>query len=171
MRPDVVEVTGGTRLPWADLYAAHAAEIAGYLGKLTGDRDAGTELMQETFVIGMRDEQALRDPGRARPWLYQIATHLAYKRLRRARIIAFLPFTGREAASAGAFDHDGHAVREALRAIPADQAIALVLRYSQGFSRAEIARLTGKSEETIKSRIARGRRAFLAAYEREGGRA
>jgi len=50
-----------------------------------------------------------------------------------------------------------------------DQAAALVLHYAHGFSRAEIAELVGRSEETVKSRIARGRRAFLEAYDREGG--
>lgn len=161
-------MTGAPRLPWRELYETHAAELAGYLWKLTGDQEAANDLMQETFIAGMRDEHALRDAARVRPWLYRIATRLALKRRRRARLIAFLPFSGREEAPGDAFDPDRHTVRDALRAISADQAIALVLHYAQGFTRAEIAGLTGRSEETIKSRIARGRRAFLAAYAREG---
>ena len=56
-----------------------------------------------------------------------------------------------------------------MRSNSADQAAALVLHYAHGFTRAEIAELVGRSEETVKSRIARGRRAFLAAYDRQGG--
>ena len=56
-----------------------------------------------------------------------------------------------------------------MRAIPVDQATALVLHYAHGFTRGEIATLVGRGEETVKSRIARGRQAFLAAYDREGG--
>jgi RNA polymerase sigma-70 factor (ECF subfamily) len=158
-----------TRLPWRELYEAHAAELVGYLGRLTGDREVATDLMQDTFFAGMRDEAALREPAKARAWLYRIATRLATKRLRRARLIAFVPFLGVERSSEGMPDVEGLAVRDAMRAIALDQASALVLHYAHGFTRAEIAELTGRSEETIKSRIARGRRAFLAAYDRQGG--
>lgn len=158
-----------TRLPWRELYDAHAAELAGYLWKVTGDREAATDLMQDTFIAGMRDEAALREPAKVRAWLFRIATRLAIKRLRRARLIAFVPFVGTERSAVGTPDVEGLAVRDALRAISADQAVALVLHYAHGFTRAEIAELVGRSEETVKSRIARGRRAFLAAYDRLGG--
>jgi RNA polymerase sigma-70 factor (ECF subfamily) len=158
-----------TRLPWRELYDAHAAELASYLWRLTGDQEVATDLMQDTFFAGMRDEAALREPTKARAWLYRIATRLATKRLRRARLISFVPFLGTERSSEGMPDSEGLAVRDAMRAIPPDQASALVLHYAHGFTRAEIAALTGRSEETIKSRIARGRRAFLAAYDRQGG--
>jgi RNA polymerase sigma-70 factor (ECF subfamily) len=158
-----------TGLPWRELYDAHAAELVGYLWRLTGDREEATDLMQDTFIAGMRDEHALREPAKARAWLYRIATRLAAKRRRRTRLIAFLPFAGTERSAEGIPDVEDLAVRDALRTISADQAAALVLHYSHGFTRAEIADLTGRSEETIKSRIARGRRAFLEAYDRQGG--
>ena len=158
-----------TRLPWRDLYDAHAAELVGYVWKLTGDREAANDLMQDTFIAGMRDEAALREPAKARAWLFRIATRLAIKRLRRARLIAFVPFAGTERSSEGVPDVEALTVRDAMRSISADQAAALVLHYAHGFTRAEIAELVGRSEETVKSRIARGRRAFLAAYDRQGG--
>ena len=157
------------RLPWRELYEAHAAELAGYLLRLTGDREVASDLMQETFVVGMRDESALREPASARAWLYTIASRLGTKWLRRRRLIAFLPFLDTDRDPQDALDVEAIAVREALRAISPDQAVALVLHYAQGFTRGEIAGLTGRSDEAIKSRIARGRRAFLAAYGRRGG--
>ena len=54
-----------------ELYDAHAAELAGYLWKLTGDREDATDLMQDTFVAAMRDERALREPEKARAWLFR----------------------------------------------------------------------------------------------------
>lgn len=167
-----VRTTGGpgaSRLPWRELYDAHAAELVGYLWKLTGDREAATDLMQDSFIAGMRDERSLREPAKVRAWLYRIATRLAIKRLRRARLIAFVPFAGTERSTEGIPDIEGFAVRQAMRAVSPDQAAALVLHYAHGFTRAEIAQMVGRSEETVKSRIARGRRAFLAAYDRQGG--
>ena len=170
VRDEAAPAIGRTsRLPWRELYDAHAAELVGYLWKLTGDREVATDLMQDTFAVGIRDERALREAAKARPWLFRIATRLATKRLRRARLIAFLPFTGTEPSTEGVPDVEGLAVRDAMRAISPDQAAALVLHYAHGFTGAEVAELTGRSEETIKSRIARGRRAFLAAYDRQAG--
>ena len=170
VRDDTAHSAGRVgRLPWRELYDAHAAELVGYLRKLTGDPEVATDLMQDTFAAGMRDERALRDVALARPWLFRIATRLAMKRLRRARLIAFLPFAGTERSTEGVPDVEGLAVRDAMRSISPDQAAALVLHYAHGFTRAEVAELTGRSEEAIKSRIARGRRAFLAAYDRQGG--
>jgi len=158
-----------TGLPWRQLYEAHAAELVGYLWRLTGDREVATDLMQDTFIAGMRDESALRDGAKVRAWLFRIATRLAIKRLRRSRLIAFVPFAGTERSAVGTLDVEALAVRDAIRSISADQAVALVLHYAHGFTRAEIADLVGRSEETVKSRIARGRRAFLSAYDRQGG--
>lgn len=175
MREDVRTTNGvgvgNSRLPWRQLYDAHATELVGYLWRLTGDQEVATDLMQDTFAAGMRDERALREPAKARAWLFRIATHLATKRLRRQRLVAFLPFGGSERSSEGVPDVQDLAVRDALRAISPDQATALVLHYAHGFTRVEIARLLGRSEQTVKSRIARGRRAFLEVYDRQGGRA
>jgi RNA polymerase sigma-70 factor (ECF subfamily) len=162
-------LSAARRLSWRDLYETHASDLLGYLWRLTGDREMATDMMQETFVMGMRDEAQLRDSEKVRPWLYRIATRLATRRLQRARLIAFLPFTGREIGREASPDIEGIAVRDALRALPPEQASALVLHFAHGFTRAEIAEITGRSEETIKSRIARGKRAFLVAYQRHGG--
>lgn len=162
-------LTRAHRLPWRELYDAQAEELLRYLWRLTADREVATELMQDTFVMGMRDEASLREPAKARAWLYRIATRLAIKRLRRRRLVTFLRFSGSEQATEGVPDVERIAVRDALRAISADQAVALVLHYVQGLTRAEIAEVTGRDEETIKSRISRGKRAFVAAYERRGG--
>jgi RNA polymerase sigma factor (sigma-70 family) len=162
-------LSAARRLSWRDLYEAQASDLLGYLWRLTGDQEMATDMMQETFVMGMRDEAQLRDPDKVRPWLYRIATRLATRRLQRARLIAFFPFNGREIDTKASPDIEGIAVRDALRALPSEPASVLVLHYAHGFSRAEIAEITGRSEETIKSRIARGKRSFLTAYQRHGG--
>ena len=98
--------------------------------------------------------------------MFRVATNLAVSHLRRRRVVSFLPFTSEHASAHEAFDVEGAQVRAALRSIPADQAVALVLTLHQGFSRREVAQMLGISEETVKSRVARGRLNFTAAYKR-----
>lgn len=162
-------VSGVKATDWDSLYRAHAERILRYCRRLASSSDAAEELMQETFVKAMRAGSMPVDPDRRRWWLYRIATNAAIDRLRRERILRFVPFTGREQApDAGSDETD--LVRRALRAIPPEQATALVLRLHEGFAPAEIAEMLGIGEAAVKSRLVRGRRRFIEAYDRVGGR-
>lgn len=164
-RGSVAAASAGA-LDWARLYEEHAAELLGYLAKMVGDREVAGELMQDTFVRGIRAERSLRDPRAARAWLFRTATNLAISDRRRRALLRFLPFSGREQGAAEAFDVQAAQVRAALRSIATEQAAALLLHYDSGFERAEIAAMLELSEETVKSRLARGRKAFVAAHRR-----
>ena len=158
--------TNNAGLDWDELYERHAEELARFTVKLLGDRDHAADLVHDTFVRAMRSEGDLRDPAAVRAWLYKIAANLARNELKRRSLFAFLPFGGKEHGASDAFDADAAQVHHALRSIPVDQAIALVLHYHSGFSRTEVAAMTGVSEEGVKSRLARGRANFVAAYQR-----
>jgi RNA polymerase sigma-70 factor (ECF subfamily) len=153
-------------MDWAGIYERHAAELASYLTRYVGDREVAIELMQETFVRGLRADQTIREPRAVRSWLFQTATNLALNERRRRAIFRFIPFSGFEQSPQEAFDLAAAQVNSALRSIGADQAAALLLRYHSGFSAAEIAAMLDLSEETVKSRITRGRSNFIAAYRR-----
>ena len=122
--------------------------------------------MHDTFERAL-SAKTIPPDAELRPWLYRIATNLATDRLRRRRRVAFSPFSGKESDTKERSSEDHDLVRRALRAIPVDEAIALVLRLHEGFSRAEIAQLTRASERTVKDRLERGREHFAAAYRRE----
>lgn len=162
MAPAVVQMS----VDWAALYEEHAQELAGYLAKLLGDREIASELTQEAFIRGLRSEHTLREPAAALGWLYRTGTNLALSHLRRRAMLRFLPLTGVEVAAPETFDLEADQVRAALRSINTDQAATLLLFYDVGFDRREIAAMLGVSEETVKSRLARGRKDFLAAYRR-----
>lgn len=153
-------------MDWAGIYERHASELASYLTRYLGDREVATELMQETFVRGLRADHTIREPRAIRSWLFQTATNLALNERRRRALLRFIPFTGLERSPREAFDPAAAQVNAALRSIGSEQAAALLLRYHSGFSTGEIAAMLGLSEETVKSRITRGRHNFIAAHRR-----
>jgi RNA polymerase sigma-70 factor (ECF subfamily) len=151
---------------WEGLYDRHAGELLGYLAKLVGDRERASELMQDTFVRALRSDHTIREPGAVRAWLFETATNLALNDRRRRALFRFIPFSGAERAPGDVFDVGAEHVRASLRSLSSDEAVALLLRYHAGFSRSEIAAIVGTGEETVKSRLARGRKNFMAAYRR-----
>lgn len=163
-----VRLTGAhdTSIDWEREYLTHAPALLRYLRRLAKDPTDAEDMLQETFE---RAARAVRTPSgtELRPWLYRISTNLAVDRARRHRLLAFIPFTGRELDDRPAFDSKGDAVRRALRAIPPDEAATLVLRLHEGFSRSEIAQLMNVSERKVKDRLERGRENFAVAYRQE----
>lgn len=154
---------------WDALYREHGPALLRYLRRLTKSPDNAEELLQDVFTRAIR---ARRTPGPApeiRSWLYRIATNAAIDHLRRERRWRSLPFIGGGSDSSLPSD-DVELVRRSLRTIAPEQATALVLRLHEGFAPHEIASMLGIGEAAVKSRLVRGRRAFIDAYTRMGGR-
>jgi len=160
---------GEPAVDWGRAYALHAAALLRYLQRLSRDPGTAEDLMHDTFERAARASRVPVVEAELRPWLYRIATNLAVDHMRRRRRLAFRPFSGRERDERPAFDSDADAVRRALQRIPVVQAAALVLRLHEGFSRAEIAELTGVTERVVKDRLERGRENFARAYRAEVG--
>src|SRR5215813_9424253 len=50
--------------------------------RLAGNAAAAEDLVQETYLKALQAFESLRDPGRARPWLFRILSRLAIDRHR-----------------------------------------------------------------------------------------
>lgn len=151
---------------WETVYTNHGRELLAYLLRLVHDTETASDLLQDSFVQAMRAERDLRDPTRIRPWLYRIATHAAYRHLRRRRLVTMVPFSKADRLTVLGADAGDQQLHSALATLSADQAAALLLHHQQGFTRREIAEMTGVTEEAVKSRLDRGRANFIAAYRR-----
>ncbi len=159
------------KVPWADTYRAYAPGLARYARRLSRDDDDADEVVHDVFVRAMATAGPTR-PEAMQAWLYRIATNLLVSRQRRRRRFRFVALDPESRSAEDAFDVEAEMVRRALRSIPADQAVALVLRLHEGRSRSQIADLLDLSEDGVKSRLVRGRRNFAAAYRRiqDGGK-
>ena len=156
---------------FADSYRSTMPVVYRYLYRGTaGDVQLAEELTQTTFEIAVRSfgeghVQAL-DPA----WLQTVARSRLidhYRRARRERVKLKL--------LAGRREHDGDVPDElgsarahaALEALTAPYRLALMLRYVDGLSVAEVAQLLGKSVRATESLLVRARGALRAAYEEQ----
>jgi len=156
----------GDRVAISDLVERHYGPLFGYLFRLIdGDRPAAEDLLQDTFLRLLEPRTYI--PGRpVKPWLYAIATNLVRDRHRRRARRGIN--VGLESLDAPAQEGDPadralvadeeQRVRAAIRCLAQEHQEAIVLRYYQGLSLAEIAAVLDIPVGTVKSRLSNGTR-------------
>ncbi len=144
----------------------YQAAILRYLLRLTGDSELARDLAQDTFVRAYQAILKTDSDLHLRAWLYRIATNCALQQRRRGRLVSFVSFEEWRRPHTGQTDDPPAvlAVQEALRRVPAEQRVCLVLHFVEGFRYGEIGETLGISEEAVRKRVARGKLAFRQAF-------
>ena len=141
------------------LYRDHggAAYRLAYL--LTGDRARAEDLVQEAFVRILGRVRQIREPELLRAYLTRSIVNLAKNEYRRqGRLRAFLS-SGRAAAPATTSLPEVEVrdeVHTKLLKLPPRQRAALVLRYCEDLSEADVAEALGTSPKAVRSLVGRG---------------
>jgi RNA polymerase sigma-70 factor (sigma-E family) len=150
----------------AALYQAHALGLVRLAKIMLGDQAAAEDVVQDAFLGLYRNWPSLQDRDRVLGYLRASVLNAcrgAHRgATRRARALLLLP-VGRDIASAEESALIGEANREvmaALRALPARQREAVVLRYYLDLTEDEAARAMNVSRGTVKSATSRGRAAL-----------
>ncbi len=171
----------GEREALAPLVERYHRLLLGYLYRLTnGNQPLAEDLVQETFIRVLQQDSY--QPGRPfKPWLFSIATHLAYDYFRSAAAHHNEPLNdtthlnlpddtaGPEVQAL--INEEGQTIQQALRQIGEAYRPALLLRYYSGLSLQEIAEVLDIPLGTVKSRLSTGvlRLHGLLVALREGG--
>jgi RNA polymerase sigma-70 factor (ECF subfamily) len=146
----------------SEAFRLNAPDILRYFDRRVPIAEDAADLMAETMLVAWRRNTRLpTEPEEARMWLFQIAkyTLLNYRRGRRRHIaatdilkhsIAHTP-PPEEAKNLD----DKEDVQQAIDSLPKDQAEIIRLVHWDGFSVAEVARLIGTAEPTVRGRYNR----------------
>ena len=148
-------------------YRETRARVVHSLYAMTGDAAEAQDVVQEAFARAWQRWDQVGGYESPEGWVRTVAWRLAINRWRRARNRLRAHVRHGAEGSTPAPSEDNVAIVAALRMLPAEQRMAIVLHHLVGRSVAEIARETGTPEGTIKARLARGRRALaplLASY-------
>jgi RNA polymerase sigma-70 factor (ECF subfamily) len=154
------------RLAFELLVTRHLGPLSGFCAKFLGSRRAGEEIAQDVLVDAWSRRRSYRPEGRFRTFLLTVARARCLNRLRddrrrwfRAPPLADEPEDRVEVAAEGC-QLEGllarerqRRVRAALLELPAKQREAVLLRFDHGLDYAEIARIVGRAEGTVRSNV------------------
>jgi len=147
-----------------DLIAVMERPLLYYAASLTGSTDSALDVLQDVWLKVFRGIRKLKDPGALRPWLYSITHGIAVDRVRKnysreqAEKVQYEDFQETEEPSFA--EEDAAAVHAALNQIGIYHREVLALHFLEDLSLAEIAKVVGCSEGTVKSRIHYAKRAM-----------
>jgi len=151
------------------LYSANYQSLVRLAAILVRDAATAEEVVQDAFVAMHGAWRRLRDTEKALSYLRQSVVNRSRSVLRhRAVVDKYAPKPAPDAPSAeqGAITLlERSAVIAALRALPARQREALVLRYYADLSEAQIASAMGISRGAVKTHTVRGTSALRTALE------
>ena len=139
-------------------------------GRLTRDRDASRDIVQDAWLAIVRGIKRLDDPARFRSWAYRIVSNKCMDWTRR-RVVRRKAAREREGTIENATDESDatdevNGLRVALAHLPIDQRAILSLHYLDGMGLLEIARVLGVPVGTVKSRLYHARNRLREAMER-----
>ena len=145
-----------------EFYAATVDRLLGHLFLVTGDLHAAEEIVQEAFTRASMRWPRLRSYDVPEAWVRRVAMNLAADRARGLRRQTRALMRLGPPPAVPSVSVETLALVEALRTLPVRQRQAVVLHYLADLSVAEIAQALAVPSGTVKSLLARGRRALAA---------
>jgi RNA polymerase sigma-70 factor (ECF subfamily) len=175
------------REPWAAaaLLDRHGPMVERIIRRILGHDPELEDLVHDAFATTLASIHQVRDGEAVKGWMAAIAAHTAHHAIRRRQTSRFLLFWKRQETALqaeGPSSEPRDALRrayEVLGEMPADDRVAFALRFLEEMELADVAATMGLSVSTVKRRLARAEKRFLAAAERcpvlrrwmeEGGR-
>jgi RNA polymerase sigma factor (sigma-70 family) len=141
----------------AQLYEAEAPKMWRALVGFTANREIANDAVAEAFARALRDASSIED---LRSWTWAVAFRIASAELRRSTVVIHDP----RAEDPGPSDSVPELVR-ALRLLPTNQRLALVLHDYADRPTPEVAAVLGCSRATVHVHLSRGRRKLRELLE------
>ncbi|HKD07940.1 MAG TPA: sigma-70 family RNA polymerase sigma factor [Bryobacteraceae bacterium] len=153
----------GEQAAFRELFERYKDKVYSIALRYSGDAGTAEDIAQDTFLKLFSAIEGFRGESSFESWLYRLVVNSCFDHKRRTR--RFLPavaaaFDLIRAPGASALDEAmrleaSERVRKVVDALPPEQRMVVVLRYTQGLSYEEIGEAMGCSPGTVASRLNR----------------
>lgn len=148
----------GDKKEFKALYDEYVHKALGTSVNIVKNREMAKEAVQETFIrvfkyIGQFDESKAFDP-----WFFQILINECNRILaKEAKVTRLHRSIGEDEEFAAAEKVYYRELKEAIANLPEMYRVPIILKYLQGFSEKEIAEVLNINQNTIKTRLKKGK--------------
>ena len=175
-------VAEGDAQAFTELVNRYSARLLTFAWRLLGNRADAEDAVQRALMRCYTSARRYRPDWAVSTWLYRITTNICVDELRRRTSRSALRRAAESEAGNGRAAllpaRDGGPaepgrhldLRRALARVPREARVLLALRYVDGLSYQELARVRGISLNTVKSQLARGKSILRAALKGRGRR-
>ena len=165
----IARVGKGDEAAFAELAGRYGGRLLAVAGRLLGSRADAEDAVQRALLQCFANAARYRPKWAVSTWLYRILTNICVDELRRRSTRA----AGDRALPATTLSTDGPPgayvdLHRALERVPREARVLLALRYVDGLSYGELARVRGISINTVKSQLARGKHVLRAELAKRG---
>jgi len=165
----MLQVREGVGEMLAVLFERYQTPLFNFYSRLTGDRTASEDLVQDVFFRILKYRHSYRPGTPFRAWMYQIARNARQDYARKhPSAVEFIPEMSPAVLSIDAADAGQQAalLHRALLMLPEDKREVLLLSRFQELKYEEIARLLDCEVGTVKVRIHRALRELRVIFEK-----
>jgi RNA polymerase sigma-70 factor (ECF subfamily) len=153
------------------LYRSHVGRVNALCLRLTGDRQAAEELMQDVFVRAWERLPAFRGESALSTWLHRVAVNAFLHQNRSAKRRGAHEETAEDfaelpAAMVSSDPGERMDLERAIARLPAGARTAFVMHDIEGYKHDEIAALSGIAPATVRAQLHRARRLLMEALNR-----
>ena len=159
---------------WETLYDDFWDRLVRFCCRMTHDEDRAEDLAQETFLRALARQGLLASLSTAqqKSWLFETAHNLFCDQMRRKAkeqqlLERYAPARAEPEDSAAAAALQDVELASVLNKLPLQDATLFFLRYDEGYTAAELARMTGQPAATIRTRLYRARKALQQALKED----
>jgi RNA polymerase sigma-70 factor, ECF subfamily len=172
----VVQARAGAQPAFREIVRRYERPVRSLISRMVGDPALAEDLAQDTFLKAFRGLTTFDASRKFSSWLFRIAHNTAIDAIRR-RPQGMVELEGPEAQSEPPLPAPpdpaeeaalGRALDDALGRLRPDYRMAVLLRYQEGCSYAEIAESLAIPEGTAKTFVHRGRKLLADLLDRAG---
>lgn len=139
-------------------YEAYAASAIRTAAAITKNRELAKDAVQETFIRVYRNMSRYNPDFPFDPWFYRILTNECLRLLKKEAPLSTVKYPENNSTiSVESFDQLS-VLYDTIQSLDDIHRIPLILKYVQGFTEIEIANILSVNQNTLKSRLFKGRK-------------
>lgn len=166
-------IVRGDEKSFNDLVARHSGKLLAVARRLLGSQADAEDAVQRALMRCYSGARSYRPEWAVATWLYRILTNTCVDEMRRRAAAGRRDLehvARRDRAGAETTPEQRIDLQRALARVPREARVLLALRYVDGLSYREMARIRGITVNTVKSQLARGKSIMKSALRRGGRR-